>query len=139
MTRVVADTNIYDSAVMFAGLPGSLLDLGLRKAFTLVISPPLLDELEDKLRVKFGVTPKDAATIRAKLEGVADVVVSDFILDLVKDDPDDNRVLECAVAGKVDYIVSGDRHLLNLKAHASIPILTARQFLDAIAPPSGNT
>ncbi len=109
MTRVVADTNIYDSAVMFAGLPGSLLDLGLRKAFTLVISPPLLDELEDKLRVKFGVTPKDAATIRAKLEGVADVVVSDFILDLVKDDPDDNRVLECAVAGKVDYIVSAAR------------------------------
>jgi putative PIN family toxin of toxin-antitoxin system len=138
MTRVVADTNIYVSAVMFAGLPGSLLDLGLVQAFTLVISPPLLDELEDKLRVKFGLTPIDAAAVRAKLEGVADVVVPDFILDLVKDDPDDNRVLECAVAGKADYIVSGDRHLLNLKAHASIRILTARQFLATIAPPSGD-
>src|SRR5713101_5708355 len=105
---------------MFAGLPGSLLDLGLVQAFTLVISPPLLDELEDKLRAKFGLTPIDAATVRAKLERVADVVVPDFILDLVKDDPDDNRVLECAVAGKADYIVSGDRHLLNPKAHASI-------------------
>jgi putative PIN family toxin of toxin-antitoxin system len=138
MTRVVADTNIYVSALMFAGLPGSLLDLGLLQAFILVTSPPLLDELEDKLRVKFGVTPQDAATIRTKLEGVADVVVPDFILDLVEDDPDDNRVLECAVAGKADYIVSGDPHLLNLKAHAGIPILTARQFLDAIAPPSGD-
>jgi uncharacterized protein len=136
MTRVVADTNIYVSAMMFAGLPGSLLDLGLLQAFTLVISPPLLDELEDKLRVKFGVTAEDAATIRAKLEGVADVVAPDFVLDVVKDDPDDNRVLECAVAGKADYIVSGDRHLLKLKAHAGIPILTARQFLDAVAPPS---
>lgn len=110
MTRVVADTNIYVSALMFAGLPGSLLDLGLLQAFILVTSPPLLDELEDKLRVKFGVTPQDAATIRTKLEGVADVVVPDFILDLVEDDPDDNRVLECAVAGKADYMVSGDRH-----------------------------
>ncbi len=136
MTRVVADTNIYVSAMMFAGLPGSLLDLGLLQAFTLVISPPLLDELEDKLRVKFGVTAEDAATIRAKLEGVADVVAPDFVLHVVKDDPDDNRVLECAVAGKADYIVSGDRHLLKLKAHAGIPILTARQFLDAVAPPS---
>lgn len=139
MTRVVADTNIYISAVMFAGLPGSLLDLGLVRAVTLVISPPLLDELEEKLRVKFGVTAKDAAAIRARLEGVADVVVPDFLLNVVKDDPDDNRVLECAVAGLVDYIVSGDRHLLKLKAHAGIPILTARQFLDTIAPPSGAT
>jgi putative PIN family toxin of toxin-antitoxin system len=39
-----------------------------------------------------------------------------------KDDPDDNRVLACAMAGRADYIVSGDRHLLNLKAHAGIPI-----------------
>jgi uncharacterized protein len=74
MTRVVADTNIYVSALMFAGLPGALLNLGLLQALTLVISPPLLDELEDKLRVKFGVTAKDAATIRAKLQGTADVV-----------------------------------------------------------------
>jgi uncharacterized protein len=135
MTRVVADTNIYVSAVMFGGLPGSLLDLGLLQAFTLVISPPLLDELEDKLRVKFGVTPKDAAAIRAKLEGIADVVVPDLVIDAVKDDPDDNRVLECAVAGRADYIVSGDRHLLNLQAYGDIPILTARQFLDAIVAP----
>jgi putative PIN family toxin of toxin-antitoxin system len=136
MTRVVADTNIYVSALMFAGLPGALLNLGLLQALTLVISPPLLDELEDKLRVKFGVTAKDAATIRAKLEGTADVVTPAFVLDVVKDDPDDNRVLECALAGKADYIVSGDRHLLKLKAHAGIPILTARQFLDAVALPS---
>jgi uncharacterized protein len=46
------------------------------------------------------------------------------------------RVLECALAGKADYIVSGDRHLLKLKAHAGIPILTAQQFLDAVALPS---
>ena len=98
MSRAVADTNIYYiSAVMFGGLPGSVLDLGLLRAFTLVTSPPLLDELEDKLRVKFGVSAGDAAAIRAKLEDAADVVNPQLMLDVVKDDPDDNRVLECAV------------------------------------------
>jgi putative PIN family toxin of toxin-antitoxin system len=137
MSRVVADTNIYISAVMFGGLPGSVLDLGLLRAFTLVTSPPLLDELEDKLRVKFGVSAGDAAAIRAKLENAADVVEPHLMLDVVKDDPDDNRVLECAVVGGADYIVSGDRHLLQLKAYVGIPILTARQFLEALTPSSG--
>jgi putative PIN family toxin of toxin-antitoxin system len=137
MSRVVIDTNIYISAVMFGGLPGSVLDLGLLRAFTLVISPPLLDELEDKLRVKFGVSAGDAAAIRTKLENAAEVVDPNLMLDVVKDDPDDNRVLECAVADRADTIVSGDRHLLQLKAHAGIPILTARQFLEALAPSSG--
>ena len=86
MSRVVADTNIYVSVVMFCGPPGSVLDLGLLRAFTLVISPSLLDELEDKLRVKFGVSARDAV-IRAKLENAADVVDPQLVLDVVKVDP----------------------------------------------------
>lgn len=132
MTRVVADTNIYISALMFGGLPGVLLDLGLMQAFRLVISPALLDELEDKLRVKFGVLAQDAAAIRVKLESAGNPIDPEIVLDVVTDDPDDNRVLECAVAGRADYIVSGDRHLLKLKEHAGIPILTAREFLDRL-------
>lgn len=88
------------------------------------------------MRVKYGVTYEDAAAIRTKLASRADVVAPDIVIDAVKNDPDDNRVLECAVAGHADYIVSGDRHLLNLKVHAGIPIVTARQFLDAIVPGS---
>jgi putative PIN family toxin of toxin-antitoxin system len=129
MTRVVADTNIYISALMFGGLPGMLLNLGLMQAIRLVISPALLDELQDKLRVKFGVLAQDAAAIRAKLESFGDLIDPAIVLDVVTDDPDDNRVLECAVTGRADYIVSGDRHLLKLKEHAGIPILTAREFL----------
>jgi putative PIN family toxin of toxin-antitoxin system len=129
MTRVVADTNIYISALMFGGLPGMLLNLGLMQAIRLVISPALLDELQDKLRVKFGILAQDAAAIRAKLESFGDLIDPAIVLDVVTDDPDDNRVLECAVTGRADYIVSGDRHLLKLKEHAGIPILTAREFL----------
>lgn len=130
MTRVVADTNIYISALMFGGRPGSVLDLGLTRSITLVISAPFLDELDEKLRTKFELSAEDAAAVRLKLETIADLVEPDMVLDVVTEDPDDNRVLECAVSGRADYIVSGDRHLLKLKEHEGIPILTAREFLD---------
>jgi len=132
MTRVVADTNIYISGVMFGGLPGAFLDLAILGAFTLVVSAALLDELDEKLRLKFLVTSEDAAAIRAKLESVADIVAPGLVLSVIDDDPDDNRVLECAITGQADCIVSGDRHLLKLKTYADMPIMTVRQFLDTI-------
>lgn len=101
--------------------------------FTLVISPAILDELDEKLRLKFQVSAKDASAIRLKLTTVAVLATPDLILEAVPDDSDDNRILECALAGRADYIVSGDRHLLGLKAYAGIPILTVRQFLNVIS------
>ena len=129
--RVVIDTNVFISALLFGGLPGSLLDLALLPAFALVISLPILDELEEKLLLKFKLSAKDCAVIRAKLLRTAELVEPDFILDVIGYDPDD-RVLECAVAGQAHFIVSGDRHLLTLKNYAGIPILTVRQFLDGL-------
>jgi putative PIN family toxin of toxin-antitoxin system len=128
--RVVADTNVFISALMFGGLPGRFLDLTLRRRFTLVTSKALLDELDEKLRGKFSVSESDALAIRAKLEGNASVVDPDFELNAVPDDPDDNCVLECAVVGKADFIVSGDRHLLRLGCYEGIAIVTVRQFLE---------
>src|ERR1700693_4066774 len=99
MIRVVAETNIYVSALMFGGLPGTFLELALLDSFTLLLSAALLDELEEKLQLKFGVSSEDAASIRAKLESIARMIKPDRVLNVV-DDPDDNRVLECAWAGK---------------------------------------
>jgi putative PIN family toxin of toxin-antitoxin system len=131
MIRVVLDTNVYISALMFGELPGSLLDLALLQSFLTVISPALLDELDEKLRFKFQMSAEDAAIIRAKLESIAEIVKPDMVLDVIEDDPDDNRVLECAVKGNADYIVTGDRHLLKLGSYEAILIVTVRQFLDA--------
>lgn len=128
---VVADTNVFISALMFGGLPGQFLDLALRRRFTLVTSRALLDELDEKLREKFAVSERDALTIRAKLEASTNVVDPDFELYAVPGDPDDNRVLECAVAGKADFIVSGDRHLLRIGTYEGIVIVTVRQFLES--------
>ncbi len=130
MMRVVADTNVFISALMFGGLPGQFLDLALRRRFTLVTSKVLLDELDEKLRGKFAVSERDAQAIRAKLEGNASIVAPDFELNAVPDDLDDNRVLECALAGKADFIVSGDRHLLRIGGYEGIAIVVVRQFLE---------
>ena len=129
--RVVADTNVLISALMFGGLPGRFLDLALGRRFTLLTSNALLDELDEKLRGKFAVSESDALAIRAKLEGNARLSDPDFQLNAVADDPDDNRVLECAVTGNADSIVSGDRHLLRIGGYEGTAIVTVRQFLES--------
>lgn len=63
MIRVVLDTNVYISALMFGGLPGAVLDLALLGSFQLVISPVLLDELCEKPEKKFGVPLQEVALI----------------------------------------------------------------------------
>ena len=97
----------------------------------MVTSLALLAELDETLRRKFKVTLQDVAEIRARVESVAAMAEPRAVLSVISDDPDDNRVLECAVAGQADTIVSGDRHLLKLGAYAGIPIVTVRQFLSA--------
>jgi len=111
MRRVVADTNVLTSALMFGGLPGTFLDMALLPAL-------------------FKVSAEDALAIRAKLTGVAAIVEPTAVLDAVVDDPDDNRVIECAVEGQAGCIVRGDRHLLMLDSYESLPIMTVRQFVD---------
>ena len=134
MIRIVADTNIFISALMFGGVPGSFLDLAFQGSFLLITSPVLLDELDEKLRMKFELSTTDADLIRSRLEAISQLVSTTTTLAVVKDDPDDDRVLERAIAGQADYIVSGDRHLLKLGSYREIPIITVRYFMDTLKP-----
>jgi putative PIN family toxin of toxin-antitoxin system len=134
MMRVVLDTNVYISAVMFGGLPGALLDLAFLKPFDTLISPALIEELDEKLRLKFEVSAEDALAIRARIVSIAHLIEPEEPLHVIEEDPDDNRVLECAVAGRANTIVSGDRHLLKLASFRGIPIMRVREFLDVIEP-----
>lgn len=130
MKRVVTDTNVLISAFLFRGLPGVFLDFGLAGAFSLITSAALLDELDEKLRDKFAVPPSKSIEFLSQIKAKAQIVNPSLVLNAVPDDPDDNRVLECALDGKADFIVSGDKHLLRLGSHAGIAILTVRQFLE---------
>ncbi len=63
---------------------------------------------------------------------VATLVVPSKKIDIIKEDPDDNKVLECAIEGNVDYIISGDRHLLKLKEYSGIRIVRASWLLKIV-------
>jgi putative PIN family toxin of toxin-antitoxin system len=136
LIRVVVDTNIFLSAFLFGGLPLRFVMLAAEGAFQMLTSLTLLDELGDKLRTKFKRSHEDAEKTRRDLEELCAVIGTTATLQVVKADPDDDRVLECAVAGRADYIVSGDKHLLTLEQFRGIPILTVRQFLDILNPPA---
>jgi putative PIN family toxin of toxin-antitoxin system len=134
MIRAVVDTNIWISALIFGGLPQYFVSLALQGRFQLLTSSTLLDELEEKLRIKFNRTDMLVRQTRSELEELCEVVSTAESLSIIQADPDDDRVLECAVAGHADYIVTGDRHLLQLGQFRGIAIVTVRQFLDRQSP-----
>ena len=98
----------------------------------LTVSDAILDEMEDVLVRKFGFTPEDIAEARARVGAMARTVTPVVRLDIVKEDPPDNRILECAVAAGSDYLVTGDKDLLRLKSYDSIRILSVSDFLDLV-------
>jgi putative PIN family toxin of toxin-antitoxin system len=132
LIRVVVDTNVLISGLIFGGLPRELVDAALDGAFLLITSPILLDELQDKLRDKFKFSKHDLRELTADVRQCALIVTPSIFLSVIEDDPDDDRVLECALAGEADYIVSGDRHLLDLKFYRNVSIVSVRDFMDAM-------
>lgn len=125
--RVLLDTNVLISAILFRVLPRSLLDRAIRGEFDLVTSPVLLDELEKILTDRFQVPSELARLARSELEILAEAVVPDDV-PAVSRDPDDDQVLAAAVVGDVEAIVTGDRDLLVLETHRGIAILTPAEF-----------
>lgn len=127
--RAVADTNIFISAFLFGGLPQIFLELAIGGSFSLVTSGSILEEFDDKLKTKFAVPDDKRQAFLGKLTSHAVVITPSIVLNGVPEDPDDNRILECAVEGKANCIVTGDRHLLRLNEFRGIPIVTVRSFL----------
>lgn len=132
--RVVPDTNVLVSAIVFGGPPGYLVELAAEGHLVLVLSPPLIDELREVLRRKFGFSDAAAYHAETLLRKISIVVEPEREVAIIGRDPEDNRVLETALAGDADVIVSGDRHLLGLEKFGAVPIMSPRELLDKIAP-----
>lgn len=131
MPRIVADTNIYISALNFAGAADELLALGRAGVIEVFISPPILEEIAGVLLRKFRWTPPRVREAARAIRSFAVLVNPEESLNIVRDDEPDNRILECAVAARADVIVTGDQHLLKLKRFRGILIATPRELLDA--------
>lgn len=135
--RLVADTNIVVSGLLWLGKPGRLLEAAAAGALTLYTSIALVDELDGTLRAG-KLAPRvqgSGLTVDELLRRYLDVaIIVDTlpIAPVVVADPDDDHVLACAVAARVDLIVSGDSDLLDLSSFQGIPIITAADALERI-------
>ena len=128
--RVVLDSNVYISAFLFGGKPAGVVRLALRGSILVYTSIPILDEVCDVLRrPKFGLSSSQAFTLIEEIHSLCRIVSSEGPVMAVKEDPDDNKILECALAAGAEVIVSGDSHLLHLKQWRGIKILTPAELL----------
>ena len=129
--RVVFDTNIYISAIIFGGNPRQCLELGRTFEIELFCSKAILLELAEKLQNKFKWSGAEVMEIIGGLSRFVHIFNPQITIDLIKNDPSDNRILEAASEIKADYMVSGDKkHLLSLTNFQDIPIRSAKQFLE---------
>ncbi len=129
MIVATVDANIYISALQFGGLPLQCLEHARAGAFRLAASPPLIAEVRRVLHDKFAWSPDRITEALSDLDECTVQVHPTRILDVVAADPDDNRVLECAVESGSRFIVSGDSDLLRLGSYDGILILRVANFL----------
>jgi putative PIN family toxin of toxin-antitoxin system len=122
------DSNIYVSALQFGGIGVRLIGMARSGAIRMDISEAILAETTGVLRDKFGWDGYRLHFARLDLRKFAHIVAPTQTLN-VTDDPDDNRILECAVAAGSDYIVTYDKDLLRLGEYAGVKIVTAVDFL----------
>jgi len=131
LKRVVLDTNVTVSAFFWDGYPRTIYNLIRDNKIALLISKHIEDEF---IRVmcysKFAVSSKELLPFVRSLRSNSEFIKTSTKLTVIASDPTDNIFLEYAVDGKADYIISGDRHLLDVGKYSGITILKAKDFLD---------
>ena len=131
----VLDTNVIVSALISPrGAPAQIYRAWQNGRFTYVSSPPLLDELAralsyPRVRKYLAWTGEERGEFLEALAYAGKLVIPNIQLRVIDEDPDDNRVLEAAVAAAVSHIVTGDRHLLDLEAYERVEIVSPARFL----------
>lgn len=146
MIRVVLDTNqIVSMAIRPGGVQDQIRAAWRDRRFLLLTSPQLLVEVHrvftyPRLRALIRLSPEEEEALLRLLVEEAEITPGTHRVQTVAADPADTMVLACAEEGHADYIISGDNHLLSLREHAGIPIITAREFLKILRgespPPS---
>jgi uncharacterized protein len=128
--RIVVDTNVFVSGIFFTGPPHRILLAWRDRKVQLLVSAAILDEyhrVKDELATQF--SGANLAPFLQLLTVQAEVIQAPPLAPVIQQDPSDDRFLECAVAGKADCTVSGDKHLLKLVEFQGIPILKPAAFV----------
>lgn len=135
LPKVVIDTNVIVSALLFKGNSNKIITLYQESKIIFLISKEILKEYIKVLSYpKFNLTQEEIKhIIKEEILPFTEPVKVTVTIDIIKDDPDDNKFLECAVSGKTDFIVSGDNHLIDLQEYKKIKILKVATFFKKIS------
>lgn len=133
MLKVVLDTNDIVSGLHFiGGKPAEIMNLVVSGGIDNFLSGHIIDETRNILRRKFSWTEKEADSAVFWLKAFSKIVNPKSRISIITQDDADNRIIECAIDAKADFIITGDRHLLDLQTHQGINILTPAAFLKLI-------
>ena len=128
--KIFLDTNVLISAIVFGGKPRKILEAVFRGELTLFLSEYILDELKAVLeRPKFGFPSEVIRTVLSELRAIGNYITPSKQILEIQEDTDDNRIIECAVEANANYIISGDTHLLNLKQHQNVKVVSPDEYL----------
>jgi putative PIN family toxin of toxin-antitoxin system len=127
--RATPDTNVWVGGICWRGDAHRVIQCGESGVYTIVTSHMLLYELMRVLRQVFAFGDNLAYEWYARIHLFAEVIQPTIFFNIISRDPDDNRVLECAVDGQCEYVVSYDRDLLDLEQCDGIEIAGAERFL----------
>lgn len=131
--RVVPDTNVLISAIFWEGNESKIIELAEEGSLTLVTSLPILEELKEVLSYqKFALNKEKVNEQVEYYFFLAELVSPTEKVDLIQEDPSDNKFLECARKGEAEYIVSGDQHLLRLKEFKGIQVVKGEELLEIL-------
>ncbi len=130
--RVVIDTNVVISAFFFKGTPRKIIDMWLFEKFKIIASQDIIKEYVDviddfKKKHKENISPYSAAALVEHTE-----IIKVNLKRKISRDPDDDKFVNCAIVGGVDYIVSGDKDLLVLEEVSGIKILSPKDFYSSL-------
>jgi putative PIN family toxin of toxin-antitoxin system len=129
VNRVTLDSNVYLSGLVFGGKPKRVLEMAIDGEIEVAVSDPIIQEVRRHLLGKFGWSEPRAAEAVESITEFAKHVTPTEAIDTVPTDPDDNRVLECAVSAGSQTIVTGDDDLLRLVGFRGIEIVRVADFL----------
>lgn len=130
--RVVPDTNVFISALLFGGTPAEIIELGREKKIQILSSSAILLELAKILQAKFRFQRKMILNVVAEINRFSEIVYPKQKLNVIEKDRADNKILECALEGKAKFIISGDSHILELKNFRGISILSPSEFVKTL-------
>ena len=128
--RVVFDTNIFISAFV---IPGSLAEKAILKIIegkdSLLISKGIINEVLSVLSSKFARDREGLSHVAVTLSELAELVKPGRRVKIFMDEPD-NRILECAIYGEADLLVTGDKEMLQLREYKGVKIISLKEYLE---------